>query len=66
MGDALDDLFSALEMPWTLKDVGIERTRFYKLAETSLLDKFAKTSSSIPLQSKEQVLEILEMVAGVQ
>lgn len=62
LGDILDALIRALELPRTLQSVGIGREMFDKLAENTLTDIWAKTNP-VPLTRKEDVLEILEMVA---
>ena len=62
-GDALDVIFRALGMPRTLKEVGVTRDQFEVLAENSLKDPCCVVNP-IPLEGKEQVLEILEMVVG--
>lgn len=62
LGSIIEALVKALGLPKTLKDVGISRDLFNTLAENSLLDSWAK-ENPVPLIRKEQVLEILEMVA---
>lgn len=63
VGDALDAIFRELGMPRTLKGMKIGRDRFDTLAENSLQDPCC-ASNPIPIDKKEQVLEILEMCAG--
>lgn len=54
-------LFNALDMPSTLKQVGVDRTYFDALAVNSLNDS-CTAANPVPL-NKEDVLEILESVA---
>ncbi|KZT50624.1 putative Fe-containing alcohol dehydrogenase [Calocera cornea HHB12733] len=63
LGDILDAFFRALGMPRTLKDVGIEGDTIEELAENTLHDEFAGTNPH-PLKTKEDVMEILELVKG--
>lgn len=63
LGDILDGIIRELGMPRSLKDVGVGRDQLDKLAEHSLEDRWCKTNP-VPLEKKEQVLEILEMVVG--
>jgi alcohol dehydrogenase class IV len=58
----LDALIRALGLPRTLKDVNIGRNMFDILAKNTLTDMWA-TTNPVPLVRKEDVLEILEMVA---
>lgn len=62
LGDILDALIKALELPRTLKELNIGRDVFDVIAENTLSDMWAKTNP-VPLVRKEDVLEILEMVA---
>ncbi|KAK4694332.1 hypothetical protein P7C71_g3236, partial [Lecanoromycetidae sp. Uapishka_2] len=62
LGDALDAVLRALGMPRSLSEFGIGRDKLEALAEGSLSDRYCKTNP-IPLEKKEQVREILEMVA---
>lgn len=62
-GDALDAIFRELGMPRTLKEKGIGRDKFEALAVNSLKDPCCH-ANPIPLETEEQVMEILEMVAG--
>ncbi|KAJ7254964.1 hypothetical protein B0H12DRAFT_1114332, partial [Mycena haematopus] len=62
LGQLLNALFVELGMPRTLKDVGVGRDQFDKLAEYSLLDVWC-TSNPVPLTEKTQVMDILESVA---
>lgn len=62
LGDALDVFIRAIGMPRTLKQVGIGRDQLQNLAEASLKDKWLQTNP-VPLTKKEQVMEILEVVA---
>lgn len=62
-GDALDAVFRALGMPRSLKEVGVGRDKFGLLAENSLRDPCCAVNA-IPLEKPEQVIEILEAVAG--
>jgi alcohol dehydrogenase class IV len=63
LGDVLDAIISALGMPRSLKAVGVGRDKLDKLAANSLNDKWCHTNP-IPLEDKNQVLEILETVVG--
>ena len=62
-GDALDAIFRELGMPRSLKEKGIGRQKFDALAVNSLKDPCC-AANPIPMERKEQVLEILEMCAG--
>ncbi|KAJ7215105.1 putative Fe-containing alcohol dehydrogenase [Mycena haematopus] len=61
LGQLLNALFIELGMPRTLKDIGVGRDQFDKLAEYSLL-KIWCPNNSVPLTEKTQVMEILESV----
>ncbi|KAJ4423245.1 hypothetical protein N0V82_002106 [Gnomoniopsis sp. IMI 355080] len=63
LGDALDALIRELGLPRTLKDYGIGRGKLEGIAESSLND-ICCGWNVIPLEKKEQVLEILEMCLG--
>lgn len=63
LGDALDALIRELGLPRTLKDYGIGRNQLEGIAESSLND-ICCGWNVIPLEKKEQVLEILEMCLG--
>jgi alcohol dehydrogenase class IV len=54
-------LFNALDMPGTLKAVGVDRSHFDALAVNSL-DDVCTAANPVPLK-KEDILEILESVA---
>lgn len=58
----LDAFVRALGLPRTLKEVGVGRDQLETLAENTLTDAWAETNP-VPLIRKEDVLEILEMVA---
>ena len=62
-GDALDAIFRHLGMPRSLKEMDIGKDKFEVLAENSLKDPCCK-SNPIPLDRKEQVIEILDMCAS--
>ncbi|KAJ9634982.1 hypothetical protein H2204_005937 [Knufia peltigerae] len=62
LASILEALVAALNLPRTLKQVGISRDLFDTLAVNTLTDIWAKTNA-VPLVQKEQVLDILEMVA---
>ncbi|KAJ8057964.1 hypothetical protein OCU04_013137 [Sclerotinia nivalis] len=62
-GDAVGAIVSELGMPTTLKDVGVGREKLDALADNCLKDRWLPTNA-VPLTSKEQVLEVLEMAAG--
>lgn len=61
LSTALSAILEELDMPRSLKDVGIGRERWDSLAEGSLDDRWCKTNPR-PLRERGQVLEILEMV----
>lgn len=63
LGDVLDAIIRELGMPRSLKDVGVGRDKLDGLAEHSLEDRWCQTNP-VPLEKKEQVLDILEMVVG--
>jgi len=63
LGDILDAVIRKLDMPRTLKDVGVYRDKLDLLAENSLKDHWIKTNA-VPITEKSQVMEILEMVVG--
>jgi alcohol dehydrogenase class IV len=61
LADILDVIFRELEMPRTLKEVGVGREQMAGLAKNSLSDIWIKTNAK-PIEREEEVLEILEMV----
>lgn len=63
LGQVLDAVIQELGMPRSLKDVGVGRDKVDELAANSLHDPWCATNA-VPLEKKEQVLEILEMVLG--
>ena len=65
LGDALDVVFKELGMPRSLKDVDVGVDKLDSLATGSLQDRWCKTNP-IPLKTKEQVMEILQLVIGDQ
>ena len=62
LGDVLDAVIRELGMPRSLREVGVGRERFAELAVNSLSDPLLPTNP-VPIHSKEQVMEILEMCA---
>lgn len=62
LGDCLDAVFRELGMPRSLGEMSVREGQFEKLAEHSLKDRWCVTNP-IPLREKEQVMEILKMVA---
>ncbi|KAJ9615697.1 hypothetical protein H2200_001773 [Cladophialophora chaetospira] len=62
LADILHALIRTLGLPRTLKELDIGRDVFDVVAENTLSDVWAKTNP-FPLVDKEDVLEILEMVA---
>lgn len=62
-GDAIDAVVRELELPRSLKDVGVGRDKLDALAENSLKDRWLPTNP-VPVIKKEQVLSILELVVG--
>jgi alcohol dehydrogenase class IV len=63
LGDLLDCVISQLGMPRSLQAVGVGKDKLDLLAENSLADKWCHTNP-IPLETKAQVLEILNAVIG--
>jgi alcohol dehydrogenase class IV len=63
LGDILDCVISQLGMPRSLKAVSVGKDKLDLLAENSLNDKWCHTNP-IPLETKAQVLEILNSVIG--
>ncbi|KAL9561870.1 hypothetical protein ACKAV7_013793 [Fusarium commune] len=63
LGDILDLIIRELEMPRTLKDVGVTSDHFPGLAANSLNDIWIKTNA-YAITKKEEGMEILEAVAG--
>jgi alcohol dehydrogenase class IV len=63
LGDLLDVIIRKLELPRTLKEVGVEKSQIEALAKRTLDDAWAATNP-VPLAKAEQVVEILEAVAG--
>ncbi|SCO90384.1 related to Fe-containing alcohol dehydrogenase [Fusarium oxysporum] len=63
LGDILDLIIRELEMPRTLKDVGVTSEHFPGLAENSLNDIWIKTNA-YAITKTDEVMEILEAVAG--
>ena len=61
LGDLLDVVIRALELPRSLKDVKISPDVIPALSERALNDFWAQTNP-IPLMKAEQVQEILEAV----
>lgn len=65
LGDALDAVIRELGFPRTLGHYGIGRGDLEAIAESSLRDVCCRWNV-IPLETKGQVLEILEMCLGDQ
>ncbi|KAG8157677.1 hypothetical protein KVR01_012339 [Diaporthe batatas] len=65
LGDALDAVIRELGFPRTLAEYGVGRDKLDAIAESSLKDVCSQFNV-IPLERKEQVLEILEMCLGVE
>jgi alcohol dehydrogenase class IV len=63
VGDVLDAVITELGMPRALDEVGVRREQLDALAVNCLKYRWLKTNP-VPLTTKEQVLEILEMVGG--
>ncbi|QSZ32559.1 hypothetical protein DSL72_002137 [Monilinia vaccinii-corymbosi] len=61
--DAVGAIVSELDMPRTLKDVGVGKAKLNALADNCLKHRWLSTNA-VPLTTKKQVLEILEMTAG--
>jgi alcohol dehydrogenase class IV len=62
LGDLIDAVVKGLGLKTRLREVGVGKEMFEKLAEASLRDRFLVTNC-IPICKKEEVLEILEMCA---
>lgn len=62
VGDCLDATFRELGMPRSLQEVGVGSDKFDELAANSLKDSCCEVNP-VPLVSKKQVIEILEMCA---
>lgn len=65
LGDSLDMIIRELGLPRTLAEYGIGRDQLHHIAESSLKDVCCQWNV-VPLERKEQVLEILEMCLGDQ
>ncbi|OCT47078.1 maleylacetate reductase [Cladophialophora carrionii] len=63
LGDILDIVIGELGMPRSLRAVNVGRDKFDLLAVNSLHDLWIKTNA-FPITEKDQVMEILNMVAG--
>lgn len=63
LGDILDLVIRELDMPRTLKDVGVTADQLPGLAENSLNDIWIKTNP-YTITTKQEVLEVLERVSG--
>ena len=61
LSGVLDLVIRALDMPRTLKEVGVGRDKLEMLAKNTLTDPWAPTNAE-PITTIEQVMEILEMV----
>ncbi|KIX91933.1 uncharacterized protein Z520_12369 [Fonsecaea multimorphosa CBS 102226] len=61
LGDILDVIIRALDLPRTLSELGIEREVFPRLSQAALADFWSPTNP-VPLLKAEQVQEILEAV----
>ncbi|KAM0338170.1 hypothetical protein ACHAPU_011420 [Fusarium lateritium] len=62
LGDILDLIIRELDMPRTLKDVGVTAGKLPGLAENSLNDIWIKTNP-YKITKKEEVMEILKLVS---
>ncbi|PQE19498.1 hypothetical protein CJF32_00007469 [Rutstroemia sp. NJR-2017a WRK4] len=63
LGDVIGAIIDELGLPRTLKDVGVGRDKFEALTVNCLKDRWLATNP-VPVTTKEQVGEILEMCAG--
>ena len=63
LGDALDAIIRALDLPRTLSHYGIGRDKLESIATLSLSDWMCKTNP-VPLEKTEQIVEILEQCLG--
>lgn len=63
LGDVLDAVIRELGLPRTLDEYGIGRDQFDRIAEQSLKDVCCQWNV-VPLERKEQILEILDMCVG--
>jgi len=59
-GDVVDAVIRELGLPRSLKEVGVRREQLDALAVNCLKDRFLKTNA-VPIVTKEQVLQILEL-----
>lgn len=62
LGDLIDAVVKGLGLKTRLREVGVGKEMFERLAEASLRDPFLVTNC-VPISKKEEVLEILEMCA---
>lgn len=62
-GDALRAVFDELGMPRSLQDVGVARDQWESIEVNSLEDKMVKLNPK-PMITREDVREVLELVAG--
>lgn len=58
--DAVLELIRDLDMPYRLRDVGIERSHFEKISTDALHNPLVRNNAR-PIKGKEDVLEVLEM-----
>ncbi|CAF9917473.1 MAG: hypothetical protein ALECFALPRED_000236 [Alectoria fallacina] len=65
LADVLDAIFRELDLPRSLKEVGVGRDKLPALSQGSLSYRWCK-SNPVPLMETEQVMEILKMVVGEQ
>lgn len=65
LGDAVDAVMGELGFPRTLGEYGTGRDRLEAIADSSLRDACCQFNL-IPLERKEQALEIMEMCLGDQ
>lgn len=63
VADALRAIFDELGMPASLRDIGVGREKWDLLAENSLADVLLPLNP-IPITTKKQVIEILELCSG--
>lgn len=62
LGDVVEAYVKELGLPGSLKEVGVGREKFHKLAENSMEDEWIRTNP-VQIKTPEQVKQILNMAA---
>jgi maleylacetate reductase len=57
--DAVAELVATLKQPTTLREVGVKREQFPKIAEAAMRNIWVRTNPR-PIRSPEEVMQILE------